>query len=140
MATQAQGTLLRFTPSGGAQVAVGKLTSVGAIAPDSSVIDVTTLDSASGYREYMQGFRDAGEVTISGFHTAADAGQAALRAAFNTGASGAVEVEFPDGTTVVFTAFVKSYSLGAAEVDGAVGFSAVLRLSGVVVVNLQEGA
>lgn len=137
MATQAQGTLLKFTPSGGQQAVVGKLTSVGAIAPDSSVIDVTTLDSASGYREYMQGFRDAGEISVSGFHQSGDAGQAALRSAFDSGASGAVEVAFPDGTTVSFTAFVKSWSLGAAEVDGAVGFSAVLRLSGVVVVNVK---
>ena len=137
MATRAQGTTLKFTPRGGSPLVVGKLSSVGAIAPDSSVIDVTTLDSASGYREYMQGFRDAGEVALSGFHQADDAGQAALRSAFDSGEIGSVEVVFPDGTVVSFSAFIKSYSLGAAEVDGAVGFSAVLRLSGVVVVNVQ---
>ena len=34
-----------------------------------------------------------------------------------------------------FSAFVKSHALGAAQVDGAVGFSAVLRLSGGVTVT-----
>ena len=60
MATSAQGTILKFTPSGGEQVTVGRLTSVGEIAPEAEAVDVTTLDSAGGYREYIQGFRDSG--------------------------------------------------------------------------------
>ncbi len=130
MATQAQGTLLNFTPSEGEQVTVGRLTSVGEIAPDSEELDVTTLDSPDGYREYMQGFRDAGEVEISGFHDKGDAGQAALRSAYESGKTGQVEICFPDETRVSFTAFVKSHTVGAAEVDGAVGFGATLRISG----------
>lgn len=134
MAVKAQGTVLKFTPKGGTQVVVGKLTSVGEIAPDSEEIDVTTLDS-EGYREYIQGFRDSGEVELSGFHEKDDAGQKALRAAYASGEAGAVEVCFPDDTSAAFTAFVKGYSLGNAEVDGAVGFGAVLRISGKVTVE-----
>lgn len=134
MATNAQGTTLKFTPEGGTQTTVGKLTSVGEISPDSEELDVTTLDSPGGYRQYMQGFRDAGEVEISGFYDKSDAGQAALRGAYDSGKPGAVEVNFPDGSKVTFSAFVKSHSVGAAEVDGAVGFGATLRLSGGVVV------
>ena len=66
MATKAQGTVLKFKPSGGEQAVVGRLTSVGEISPDSEEIDVTTLDSADGYREFMQGYRDSGEVEIAG--------------------------------------------------------------------------
>lgn len=129
MATKAHGTILKFD-----QVLVGKLTSVGEIAPDSEELDVTTLDSDGGYREYLQGFRDSGEVEISGFHEKGDAGQAALRNAYASGEEGAVEVDFPDGTVVTFSAFVKSHTIGAAEVDGAVGFGAVLRITGGVTV------
>ena len=136
-AIRSQGTTLKFKADGAEQLTVGRLTSVGEIAPEAEEVDVTTLESTGGYREYMQGFRDAGEIAVSGFHQAGDAGQAALRAAFDSGEAGSVEVLFSDGTTVSFSAFVKSCSLGAAEVDGAVGFSAVLRLSGVVVVNVQ---
>ena len=50
MATSAQGTILKFTPSDGEQVTVGRLTSVGEIAPEAEAVDVTTLDSAGGYR------------------------------------------------------------------------------------------
>jgi len=38
--------------------------------------------------------------------------------------------DFPDESAVQFSAFVKSHAMGAAQVDGAVGFSAVLRLTG----------
>lgn len=135
MATRAQGTIMKFTPVGDAPVTVGRLTSVSEIAPDSEELDVTTLDSTDGYREYIQGFRDAGELEISGFHDKSDAGQTALRAAYASGAAGAVEIIFPDSTKAAFTAFVKSHSIGSAEVDGAIGFGATLRITGGVTVE-----
>ncbi|MBQ8508251.1 MAG: hypothetical protein IJ466_12585 [Clostridia bacterium] len=136
--TRSQGTTLKFTPAGGAQLTVGRLTSVGEIAPEAEELDVTTLESTGGYREYMQGFRDSGELEISGYHDAADDGQKGLRSAFASGASGAFEVAFPDGTVVTFNGFVKSHSIGSAEVDGAIGFGAVIRISGAV--SVMEAA
>lgn len=133
-ATRSQGTTLKFTPSGGTQVTVGRLTSVGEIAPEAEELDVTTLESAGGYREYIQGFRNSGEIEISGYHDATDAGQTALRTAFASGAVGAFRVDFPNGTYVTFNGFVKSHTLGAAEVDGAIGFGAVIRVTGAVTV------
>lgn len=134
-ATRAQGTTLKFTPAGGTQVVVGKLTSVGEIAPEAEEVDITTLESTGGYREYMQGFRDSGELEITGFHDVDDAGQTALRTAFASGASGAFEVKFPDDTAVTFSGFIKSHTIGSAEVDGAIGFGAVIRISGAVTVT-----
>ena len=134
-ATRAQGTTLKFTPAGGTQVVVGKLTSVGEIAPEAEEVDITTLESIGGYREYMQGFRDSGEMEITGFHDADDAGQTALRTAFASGASGSFEVKFPDDTAVTFSGFIKSHTIGSAEVDGAIGFGAVIRISGAVTVT-----
>ena len=132
MAVSAYGTTLKFTPDGGAQTTVGRLTAIGEVKPDSEEIDVTTLDSAGGYREYAQGYRDAGALTVEGFHDRGDAGQAAIRAAYETGKAGAVAITFPDGAQATFTAYVKSYALGAAKVDGAVGFSATFRITGAV--------
>lgn len=130
MATGAMGTVFKFD-----SVVVGKLTSVGEISPDSEELDVTTLDSAGGCREFIQGYRDGGEVELTGFFESGNAGQAALRAAYASGQTGAVGVTFPDGSEVSFSAFVKGYTLGAAEVDGAVGFGAVLRITGAVTVK-----
>ena len=139
MATRAYGTTLKFTPQGGSQVTVGKLTGIGAISPDSESVDVTTLDSAGGWRESMQSFRDPGELEISGYHLRGDAGQAALRAAYLTGASGDFVIGFTDGCSVSFRAWVKGHTLGSAEVDGAIGFGATLRLTGPITYAEQEG-
>jgi len=136
MATTSQGTILKFMPKDGEWVNVGRLASIGEIAPEAEEVDVTTLDSPDGYREYIQGYRDAGELEVNGYHDRADGGQKALRNAFDSGEAGSVEIDFPDGTKVSFDAFVKSHTIGAAEVDGAVGFGAVLRISGAV--NVAE--
>lgn len=135
MATASKGTTLKFTPAGGEAVLVGRLTSIGEITADSAEIDVTTLDSPEGYREFMQGWRDAGLLEISGFHAKGEPGQEALRAAYESGAAGQTVITFTDGCSVSFSAFVKSHSLGAAAVDGAIGFGATLRITGPLTVS-----
>lgn len=137
MAVNSYGTAFAFTPAGGQKAVVGSLVSIGEVTSDSGEIDVTTLDSADGYREYVQGYRDAGVVTLEGYHAAGDAGQAALRAAYASGRAGEAVITFPDGASASFSAYVKSYTLGAAKVDGAVGFSAALRITGGV--EFSEG-
>lgn len=137
MAVNSYGTVIRFMPSGGDDVLVGSLASIGEITCDSEEIDVTTLDSANGYREYIQGYRDAGVISLEGYHDNGDVGQAVLREAYQTGQPGDVKVVFPDGSGAGFRAYVKSYTLGAAKVDGAVGFSAALRITGTV--DFDEG-
>lgn len=138
MATISKGTVLKFTPAEGVETVVGRLTSIGEITADASEIDVTTLDSPGGYREIMQGWRDAGILEISGYHFKDDAGQAVLRAAYESGAAGQAVIAFSDGCTVGFKAFVKSHSIGAATVDGAIGFGAALRVTGPVTVDKGE--
>ena len=130
MAVNACGTTFSFTPANGTLCLVGKLKSIGEVAPDSKEIDVTTLDSTGGYRDYVQGYRDAGTLHLEGYYDSDDAGQAALRTAYANGNAGTAVITFPDGAKATFSAYVKGYALGAAEVGGAVGFSATLRLTG----------
>lgn len=114
---------------------IGLLRAISEIRADSEALDVTTLDAPDGCRQYVQGLRDMGEVTLEGFHEAEEAGQEKLRQLYAGGDTASFTVTFPDGTAVLFSAFVKSHSLGAAQVDGAVGFSAVLRITGGVTVQ-----
>lgn len=132
---RALGTSLSYLPtydSAAAVTVVGALTSVGEITPDSEELDATTLDSAGGYREFLQGFKDSGELSLSGYHDGADAGQDTMRSLYTSGALGYFWVTFPDRTTVAFNAYVKSHTSGAADVDGIVGFGCSLRISGLV--------
>lgn len=131
MAVNSAGTKFMFG-TGTGRLAVGSLTSIGEITPGSEDIDITTLDSPGGYRQYMQGCRDAGILAVEGFLDSGDAGQSALRNAYDSGAQESCSIVFPDGSKVEFVAYVKSYAIGAAKVDGAVGFSAKLRITGAV--------
>lgn len=128
--TKALNTTITF---GGTPIA--SLTSIGEVTPASEELDATTLDSSGGYREYIQGFKDSGEIALSGYLNKGDAGQKALRDNFATGTLAEVLITFPDASTVGCQAFVKAYSVGAAEVDGLVGFGATLRVSGAVTVT-----
>ncbi|MBQ9263739.1 MAG: hypothetical protein IJ189_05950 [Clostridia bacterium] len=112
------------------ETTIGCLRSISEIKADSDAIDVTTLDAADGCKTYIQGYKDLGEVTIEGFHDKGNDGQTLLRSLYQSGQAVPFTVTFPDTSAVSFTAFVKSHALGAASVDGAVGFTAVLRLTG----------
>ena len=112
------------------QVTIGCLRSISEIKADSESLDVTTLDSTGGYRVYAQGLKDMGEITLEGFFDSDQTGQSTLRTLYASGAVVPFTVTFPDESTVTFSAFVKSHSLGAAEVDQVVGFTAVLRVCG----------
>lgn len=127
--TKALGTAITF---GGTPIA--SLTSIGEVSVVADELDATTLDSSGGYREFIQGFRDGGEVSLTGYLNKGDAGQIALRSNFATGTPTATVITFPDSSTVSFNSFVKGFSVGAAEVDGIVGFSASLRVTGAVTV------
>ncbi len=126
--TRALGTTITFNAKN-----IGSLTSIGEITPDSEELDATTLDSTGGYREFLQGFKDSGELTISGYYDKTDLGQQELITGYGTGLVKAVDIDFPNSSGgATFNAYVKSFTLGAADVDGIVGFGATLRISGAV--------
>lgn len=125
--TRALGTTITFNSK-----TIGSLTSIGEITPDSEELDATALDSQGGYREFLQGFKDSGEVTLSGYYDKADLGQKELITGYGTGTVSAVVITFPSAGGASFQAYVKSFTLGAADVDGIVGFGATLRISGAV--------
>ena len=126
--TRALGTTITFNAKN-----IGALTSIGEITPDSEELDATTLDSSGGYREFIQGFKDSGEVTLSGYYNKADLGQQELITGYGTGTVSQVVITFPNSAGgASFQAYVKSFTLGSADVDGIVGFGATLRISGAV--------
>ncbi|MBR4359124.1 MAG: hypothetical protein IKP32_00695 [Clostridia bacterium] len=134
MPQKAMGTTISCTVDNN-PLLIGSLRSISEIKADSEAIDVTTLDAADGCKAYVQGLKDLGEVTLEGFFESGSAGQSRLRTLYQSGAVTPFTVTFPDGTAAAFSAFVKSYALGAATVDGAVGFTAVLRLTGGVTLS-----
>ena len=110
---------------------VGELTSIGGLELSADTIDTTNLSSDGGYREFIGGFKDAGEVSISGFFAPDDEGQAAAYAAFESGAVQACKITFPVslGASWEFNAVVTGFSTGA-DLEDALSFEGTLKVSG----------
>lgn len=110
---------------------IGNLKSIGEVGGTAEEIDVTTLDSDGGYREFLQGFKDAGEVAIQGFLLDNDkTNQSEVVRLFDNGENVQSVITFPSKATMTFNSFVKSYKIGPGEVEGAIGFSASIRVVG----------
>lgn len=111
---------------------VAELTNIGGISLSADTVEVTTLGSTDEYKEFIQGFRDGGEVSISGnFYPGDTLGQFALLTSFNAGTLDTYTITFPPdmGATWTYTAIMTAYTTGA-DVGGAVTFTATMKVSG----------
>jgi len=134
-ATRALGTklLIETTP-------VAKLTSISGIDASAETIDVTSLDSQGGYREFLAGFKDAGEVSISGWFVPGDPGQAALYTAFQSGETQSCKIQFPAslGAAWEFDGVVTAFTT-SAETEDAITFESTIKVSGEPTLTLPAG-
>lgn len=114
---------------------IGSLTSIGEIGIEISEIDVTTLDSPDGAKEFMPGDMDAGECAIAGYIKKVDDEQTVskMMALIKANSLEEWEVKFPSTATWEFSAFVKSFKTTEETPDGLIGFNASLRISGLPV-------
>jgi len=130
LAKRALGTKLKIGPTASAK-AIGSLTSISSPSMSQETIDVTTLDSAGDYREFIGGFKDGGEVSFSGFFDPQDDGQAAVYAALESSADEDFTIEFPAalGAKWSFKGVVTAYQT-TAELEEAIGFEGTIKVSG----------
>jgi len=117
---------------GNAQVVIGGLTSISGVQASAETVDLTSLDNESGYREKEPGFKDGGEVSVSGFFDNEDAGQKKMNELFESGEVVPVEIAFPPkqaGAKWNFSAGVTAFSTGF-DLENGVSFDATLLVSG----------
>jgi predicted secreted protein len=127
-ATKSLGTTLTLDPDG-KPVLIADLTSIGEIGVESDEIDVTTLDSASGYKEFIAGFKDAGEVSLAGF-VKSESNMEDMLALAEAQTIEDWEIEFTTGSVWAFSGFVKTWKEAESTVDGVRGFTGSIRISG----------
>lgn len=110
---------------------VGGITSIGGVAISADTLDATDLSSADGYREFMQGWKDGGEVSLSGHLDAANAGQDAIMTALNAGTAVSCIITFPTAmsTSWTFDGIVIGAETGA-ELEDLVSFDATVKVTG----------
>lgn len=112
--------------------AIANLTSIGGLDLSADTIETTTLDAVDGYRMFIGGLKDAGEVSISGyFDPTAGQGQAEMFADFESGTVNAYTIEFPPALKAKweFNGIVTAFSTGA-ELEDNISFEAKIKVSG----------
>lgn len=126
------GTKLLIAPkTGNTDVEVGALSSISGIDASADEVEVTDMGNTDGYREYLPGFKDGGEVSVSGYMDGEDAGQARLYELMESGDVVDCKIQFPAkiGKTWSFKAGVTKFTT-SADVDDAITFEATLKVSG----------
>ena len=109
---------------------ISEVTSISAPNLTADTIDVTTHGSTGRYREFIQGLRDGGEITIEGYYTTASANT--ITTQLNTSATATATIDLPTTpSTTRFTATVICTAFSSeAPVDGAISYSATFKVTG----------
>ena len=127
MAKRALGTKLQIGKD--SPVTVAGLTSIGGLDLSADTIDVTTLDSDGAYREFIAGFKDAGEVSLEGY-LELDEGQQELYDLFESGDTEDFTILFPDNMgSWTFKGVVTGFST-SADLEDPLSFSCTIKVSG----------
>jgi len=117
--------------SSGVYTAIAEINSITGPSMSRSSIDVTSLDSTGGYRQFISGFRDAGEVVLSMNFTRDTYEQ--MRLDFADDDSHNYQIVLPDtgATTLDFAAFVMNLPL-SIPFDDKITVDVTLKITGPV--------
>lgn len=125
------GTLLKLK-SGTSTTTIAEVQSVTGPGLSRDTYDVTHMESPSGYREFVGGLVDGGEVSIDLNFLPPNSTQTTLRGLITSTAQ-TWNLVFPDASTTTWTmvAFVTAFEPTAPH-DDAMSASATLKLTGPV--------
>ena len=112
-------------------VAIAEIRNITGPGMTRDFIDVTNLDSTGGYREFIGGFRDGGELTFSMNFTIG--GYAYLLADYESDTAQSYELILPDAgtTTFGFSGFVTNLPLNISP-DDAMTVDVTIKITGEV--------
>lgn len=108
---------------------IKSLTSIGEVTGEKEEIEVTTLDSPDGAKEFLSGAADWGTQDLEGYMDD-DTQIEKMRALFDSGMVRDWEVVTPAKRKIAYKAFVKNFTYGEKTIEGVDGFKLTLRLSG----------
>lgn len=110
---------------------VARLSSIGGLDLSADTIDTTTLESDGGYREFIAGFKDAGEVEVEGYFVPTTGkGQKELYDLFESGDEEDFTIKFPRNVAEwEFKGIVVGFST-SADLEDPLSFSASIKVSG----------
>ncbi|AQU06107.1 phage tail tube protein [Dehalococcoides mccartyi] len=110
---------------------IAELTGINGPAMSADTIEVTHHQSENGFREYIQGLKDGGEISLEGSFIPGDTnGQVGLISDFNEGNSQTFVITFPGNiATWSFSGIVTKIE-NQAPFDGKLAFNAAVKITG----------
>jgi predicted secreted protein len=132
-ATSSQGTYISVgdASSPNTYTEIAEVKSIGGPNEDSEELDATHLRSTGGYREFLQSFKDAGELPCNCNFIPANATHQTVRTLYQSGAVRGWKITYPDGSYDEFVGYVKAVGRTAA-VGSILEGSFTIRISGQV--------
>ena len=130
--TRTMATTLTMTKAGAEvqDLVLAHLQSIGEQSTEAEEIDVTTLDSPNGAKEFIQGAKDAGSIDVVA-NNVFDGQVETLQAVFNSGAVRSWTEAYPNAAaTLAYDGYMSKFAFGEATTDGLCTVSFTLRLSG----------
>lgn len=113
---------LTYTP-------IAEITAIDGPSVSRDTIDVTSLDSTGGYKEYVPGFRDSGEISLT-MNFTSNTYEIMLEDFENDNLVN-YKIETPDGSTWTFSGYVTEVSLSASTGD-KITSNVTIKISGPV--------
>ncbi len=115
---------------------IGDLDQIGTFGGQSQVIKHTPINDGTVYKKL--GSRDNGTLQLQGAYVPADAGQVAVKAAFDGRTTNTFTIELDNavtpstghGTKFSFQGVVTSFQVGASGADNKVQLTATLEITG----------
>ena len=122
------------SPVPGTYVTVAQVRNIGGPSMAGDMIDVSCMESPGFYRQFVQGYNDAGEVALDLIFDPADETQDAtdpdgLLALFDNQEENGFQIVFPDSTIWRFTGLVSAYEPGA-PFDEALTATVTVKVTG----------
>lgn len=105
-------------------------------------IDVTDHDSPDGFREFVPGLKQSGEVPLEGNLIPTDSTQTGLLAAVDIDEPEEWTIEFPTipKLYIRFFGYVKSFAIAEAPVEGVMKFTATIKATGKPIIETDTSA
>lgn len=128
----------RWNSSSGVWESLAQINSISGPSMSREVIDVTSLDSSGGYREFIAGFRDAGTITLSMNFTGST--YETMKGDFESNTLQNYEIVLPDSetTSLEFEGLVTELPLTIDPAD-KITVDVTIKISGQVTLESGSG-
>ena len=126
------GTIIQKWDGASSWDAIAEVTNISGPGMTRDLIEVTSLDSVGGWREFISGFRDGGTVVLSMNYTRA--GLDSFFADFESDDKANYEIILPDGTSLEFEGLVQEFPL-TIPTDSQITMEVTIKVTGPPTIN-----